>query len=192
MIKECFITTGATAKFTELIQAALSPECLQTFVENGFTRLNFQCGESMSAFEEVKPTDTRGLEIHGFDFNKNGLAKEMRACQEKKGVSRRGLVICHAGAGTILDAMRLAVPLVVVPNSSLLDNHQEELAAELEAQGYATKADTRCLRLSRNLAEAIAKACKKEEKVWGGHNTSFATIVDNVVGYEDDVRAQLD
>ncbi|KAH6713100.1 glycosyl transferase [Leptodontidium sp. 2 PMI_412] len=186
MIKECFITTGATAKFTELIQAALSPECLQAFVDNGFTRLNFQCGESMSAFEELKPTDTRGLEIHGFGFNKNGLTKEMRACQEKESVSRRGLVICHAGAGTILDAMRLAVPLVVVPNSSLLDNHQEELAAELETQGYATKADI------RNLAEAIAKACKKEEKAWGGHNTSFAAIVDNVVGYEDDVRAQLD
>tara|TARA_R110002060_G_scaffold9744_2_gene14660 strand:+ start:1010 stop:1171 length:162 start_codon:yes stop_codon:yes gene_type:complete len=53
------------------------------------------------------------------------------------------LTIFTVGAGTILDAMRLAVPLVVVPNSSLLDNHQEELAAELEAQGYATKANTR-------------------------------------------------
>ena len=97
MIKECFITTGATAKFTELIQAALSPDCLQTFVDNGFTRLNFQCGDSMSAFEELKPADTPGLEIIGFDFNKNGLTKEMRACQEKRGVSKRGLVICHAG-----------------------------------------------------------------------------------------------
>lgn len=102
MIKECFITTGATAKFTELIQAALSPECLQAFVDNGFTRLNFQCGESMSAFEELKPTDTRGLEIHGFGFNKNGLTKEMRACQEKESVSRRGLVICHAGKSLLL------------------------------------------------------------------------------------------
>lgn len=97
MIKECFITTGATAKFTELIQAALSPECLKIFVDNGFTRLNFQCGESMSAFEALKPTDTKGLEIRGFAFNKHGLSKEMRACREKKGVSRRGLVICHAG-----------------------------------------------------------------------------------------------
>lgn len=101
MMKECFITTGATAKFIELIQAALSPECLQTFIDNGFTRLNFQCGESMSAFEELKPEDTRGLVIHGFDFNKNGLTKEMRACQEKKGVSRRGLVICHAGESSM-------------------------------------------------------------------------------------------
>ena len=47
------------------------------------------------------------------------------------------------GAGTILDGMRLSVPLIVVPNDSLLDNHQDELAEELESQGYATRSDTR-------------------------------------------------
>ena len=41
-----------------------------------------------------------------------------------------------AGSGSILDALRLAVPLIVVPNTALLDNHQEELAEELAAQGY--------------------------------------------------------
>ncbi|EKD14422.1 uncharacterized protein L3040_005745 [Drepanopeziza brunnea f. sp. 'multigermtubi'] len=185
MIKECFITTGATARFTELIQAVFAPESLQAFIDNGFTNLNFQCGDSISAFEQLRLTDTRGLVINGFDFNRNGLNKEMRACQAGNS-SRKGLVICHAGAGTILDAMRLDVPLVVVPNTSLLDNHQQELADELEAQGYATRGDT------RNLASAIRAACAKEGKAWGGHNTSFAPIVDNVVGYEEDVRARLD
>lgn len=42
------------------------------------------------------------------------------------------------GAGTVLDAMRLDVPIIVVPNTSLLDNHQAELAGELERQGYVT------------------------------------------------------
>ncbi len=42
------------------------------------------------------------------------------------------------GAGTVLDAMRLDVPIIVVPNTSLLDNHQVELAEELERQGYVT------------------------------------------------------
>jgi len=160
MIKECLITTGATAKFPELIQAALTPACLQAFADNGFTHLNFQCGETFSSFEDLKPKDTKGLDIKAFDFNKNGLNKEMRACQEKDSVSKKGLLICHAGmmvgapgnhslltftigAGTILDGMRLGLPLIVVPNATLLDNHQDELAEELEKQGYATKSDTR-------------------------------------------------
>jgi len=49
----------------------------------------------------------------------------------------------YIGAGTILDAMRLGLSLVVVPNESLLDNHQDELAEELETQGYATKSSTK-------------------------------------------------
>ncbi len=42
----------------------------------------------------------------------------------------------RTGSGSILDALRIAVPLIVVPNPSLLDNHQEELAEELARQGY--------------------------------------------------------
>ncbi len=40
------------------------------------------------------------------------------------------------GSGSILDALRMDVPLVVVPNPELLDNHQVELAEALSAQGY--------------------------------------------------------
>lgn len=39
--------------------------------------------------------------------------------------------------------MRMGVPLVVVPNPSLLDNHQKELAEELSRQGYATEGDVK-------------------------------------------------
>lgn len=47
------------------------------------------------------------------------------------------------GTGTILDTLRLGLPLIVVPNTSLLDNHQEELAAELAHQNYCVKSDVR-------------------------------------------------
>ncbi len=53
------------------------------------------------------------------------------------------LLTACTGAGTILDGMRLGLPLIVVPNATLLDNHQDELAEELETQGYATKSDIR-------------------------------------------------
>ena len=43
-----------------------------------------------------------------------------------------------AGSGSILDALRINAPLIVVPNPHLLDNHQVELAEELARQGYLT------------------------------------------------------
>lgn len=43
-----------------------------------------------------------------------------------------------AGTGTILDGWRLGLSLVVVPNTSLLDDHQTEMAKHLAKEGYAT------------------------------------------------------
>lgn len=40
------------------------------------------------------------------------------------------------GSGSILDALRVAIPLVVVPNTDLLHNHQAELAEVLTEQEY--------------------------------------------------------
>ena len=161
--KSCLITIGATAAFPELIQAALEPRSLEKFRATGFTRLMFQCGESLEFFHGLKQVEEmeEGLDIVAFDFNRSGLSEEIKACTEKTGESEQGLVISHAGmfifhcdggismdadhvilgAGTILDVMRMGVPLIVVPNPRLLDNHQEELARELVRQGYVTRAD---------------------------------------------------
>ena len=40
------------------------------------------------------------------------------------------------GSGTIIDVLRMGKPLIVVPNPSLLDNHQTELADALQNLGY--------------------------------------------------------
>lgn len=41
-----------------------------------------------------------------------------------------------AGSGTIIDALRMGKWLIVVPNATLLDNHQEDLAASLSKLGH--------------------------------------------------------
>ncbi|TVY81783.1 UDP-N-acetylglucosamine transferase subunit alg13, partial [Lachnellula suecica] len=189
MHREIFVTTGATADFPDLLANAVSDETLKTLSDLSFTRLTIQGGKLEEYFQKIKPQDTRGIDIKFFDFNKNGLHREMMACQAKNGVSEEGLVVCHAGAGTILDAMRMGLPLVVVPNVSLLDNHQEELADELQRQGYVVKSDT------KDLAAAIQKAAGSSRKAWGSHNTGkggIAPIADKLVGYEEDVKGQLD
>jgi UDP-N-acetylglucosamine transferase subunit ALG13 len=48
-----------------------------------------------------------------------------------------------SGSGTILAALRYQVPLIVVPNTTLLDNHQEELAVAMEQSNYLIRGDVK-------------------------------------------------
>lgn len=63
-----------------------------------------------------------------------------------------------SGTGCILDALRIEVPLIVVPNPDLLDNHQLELAEALASQGYVVYGRLKyvaCLSLSPSFALGI-------------------------------------
>ena len=46
------------------------------------------------------------------------------------------LVISHCGAGSAFESLCLGIPLLVVPNPALMDNHQVELATLLEEKGH--------------------------------------------------------
>lgn len=52
----------------------------------------------------------------------------------------------HTGSGSILDALRLNKLLIVVPNPTLLDNHQIELAEALEQRGYLSSSSVSYVR----------------------------------------------
>ena len=159
--KLCFVTIGATASFDELIAGALSLAFLTTLRDAGYTDLLLQYGKDGERILQkflkesaLNGVQDYGLKIGGFDFKKDGLEKEMRAAKGEDNASE-GVVMSHAGAvysvlhlsafadspsytgsGSILAALRISVPLIVVPNPALLDNHQEELAEVLAAQGY--------------------------------------------------------
>ena len=110
------------------------------------------------------------------------------------------------GSGSILDALRIAVPLIVVPNPALLDNHQEELAEELANQGYvvhghlefveARTSDTSIslLTMSSDLARAIRDSVvlREKQKAWPPKDTGddiygrgLAGVMDDEMGFVD-------
>jgi beta-1,4-N-acetylglucosaminyltransferase len=47
----------------------------------------------------------------------------------------------NLGSGSIIETLRWQKPLIVVPNSDLMDNHQSELALTLHRQGHLIAAD---------------------------------------------------
>ncbi|KAF2690032.1 glycosyltransferase family 1 protein [Lentithecium fluviatile CBS 122367] len=191
-MKVCFVTTGATAPFTALIESVLSPSSLDAFLKEGYTHLLVQYGTAKEIYtDRAKAAQTylqqsqknRELEIGGMDFNPDGLKEQFKLVQESK-----GLVISHAGSGSILEALRYQIPLAVVPNTLLLDNHQEELAVAMERSNYLLRGDV------KNLAPAIAKSSDFRAKMAqfppltsGKHREtkSFADIMDETMGFLD-------
>jgi len=188
LAKVAFVTVGATAPFDDLILTCFQPHLLSAFEAEGYNKLVFQCGKSLKLFHDAKTlvNGSHSLEISGFDFNPDGLGQEMRMCKAKDGVSEEGVVITAAGAGTILDGLRIGIPLIVVPNEDLLDNHQYQLAKELELQGYVIKSD-----LNR-LADALLEAGKTANRPWGGRSASIQPVINKMVGKEEEMRARLD
>ncbi|CAN9257051.1 unnamed protein product [Alternaria alternata] len=190
--KLCFVTTGATAPFTELIKSVLNPACLDALRESGFTHLLVQYGSAQDVYQDSSmlaqaymrgSKSTQDLIIDGIDFNPDGLQFQFQLVQRSK-----GLVISHAGSGSILEALRYQIPLIVVPNTGLLDNHQEELAVAMERNNYLVRGDV------TNLAPAIKKSDDFRLKMSqfppvtsGKHREtkSFAAIMDETTGYMD-------
>ncbi|MCJ1462766.1 N-acetylglucosaminyldiphosphodolichol N-acetylglucosaminyltransferase catalytic subunit alg13 [Pseudocyphellaria aurata] len=192
--RTCFVTIGATARFDLLIKAALSPPFLQSLNASGYTALVLQHGaEGAQIYNDFTSANGAGsegrygLDIFGFDFNKRGLGAEMQAAKGRAGMAE-GVVISHAGSGSILDALRIAVPIVVVPNPSLLDNHQVELAEELSSQGYVVHGRLEALPDALRQSDLL----REKRKSWPPDNRrhdpsgrGLAGVMDDEMGFVD-------
>ena len=132
MPKRVFVTVGST-KFPQLIRAVLSSEAIGTLVDLGFRELCVQYGTDTELFKQSQGQSK--LSITGFDYSPS-IEKEMQQAD---------LIISHAGSntyqlsnclgsGSVLEALHLGKLLIVVPNASLMDNHQAEVAKALSGR----------------------------------------------------------
>ncbi|ANB11117.1 N-acetylglucosaminyldiphosphodolichol N-acetylglucosaminyltransferase catalytic subunit ALG13 [Sugiyamaella lignohabitans] len=127
------VTSGATVPFEKLIRSTLSDGVLHQLAKQGYRQITVQYGSGKAIFDEsVSSCHDPKLSIDGFDFTTD-MARE---------IAKYDLVISHAGTGSILDALRANKKLIAVINTSLMDNHQAEIAHEFESQGYLVSTDT--------------------------------------------------
>jgi beta-1,4-N-acetylglucosaminyltransferase len=97
--KLCFLTVGATASFSALIEAAVSPAFLTALEYQGYTELSVQYGkDGKQLFEKCKSIaqGSSKLKVTGFDLDKAGLGRHMRRAKGAKDAVE-GVVISHAG-----------------------------------------------------------------------------------------------
>ncbi|ORY22568.1 glycosyltransferase family 28 C-terminal domain-domain-containing protein [Naematelia encephala] len=144
------ITVGSTL-FPELTSAVLTRAFARILVDAGIKRLVVQYGKAKLPWELIMRLDLAvdalgqaERTVRPFDSDDGEDEREIhfqvkRFVDDFDGVvASVDAVISHAGSGSIMTALRNGKKLLVVPNTSLMDNHQAELADVLNAQGYLT------------------------------------------------------
>lgn len=166
MGKTIFVTSGATVPFPDMIEAVLSRSFIAAAVENGYSRIIAQIGKGYTAtlLERVaalKTADDYKCSLTAQELGCDSIAASFKMTEQPLEVvaiefsskiehiitELADLVISHAGAGSILDSLRLGAPLMVCVNEKLMDNHQQQIADKFEGLGYiiACKANAESL-----------------------------------------------
>jgi beta-1,4-N-acetylglucosaminyltransferase len=122
--RKVFVTVGSTL-FDALVKAVTTHECLQVLQSHGYSSLVIQLGKGTF------------LPPKGTGEEENVKVEYLTSAPDLVDqIGTAGLVISHAGSGSIFETLRARKPLVVVVNNLLMDNHQSELAEELSERKY--------------------------------------------------------
>eukprot|EP00315_Gephyrocapsa_oceanica_P000752 CAMPEP_0185336004 /NCGR_PEP_ID=MMETSP1363-20130426/88793_1 /TAXON_ID=38817 /ORGANISM="Gephyrocapsa oceanica, Strain RCC1303" /LENGTH=169 /DNA_ID=CAMNT_0027935043 /DNA_START=39 /DNA_END=544 /DNA_ORIENTATION=- len=162
----CFATVGTT-QFDALTLALVSHEVTGLLARHGYSCLRLQIGRGA---EPVLPSDPPPpIPVEWYRF-KDSLEADMQSA---------ALIISHAGAGSIMEGLRCTAPLLVAVNDGLMDNHQQELAHELDRRGHliATTPRGLCAAL-----EALPARAASLEPWPEGDATEFARYLGAALG----------
>jgi len=163
----CFVTVGTT-RFDELVTAAVSEPVLSAlYLIFHVDSMVVQYGHGAPVGAVTHP-DVR---VSSFGF-KPSLAHDM---------AQADVIISHAGAGSLIEALRLRKLTVAVVNDTLMGNHQEELAFALRQRNYLVAVASSPARL----LEALTQCDLATPRVpYPPRNPrAFAALVDEEMGF---------
>ena len=119
---KAFITVGTT-EFDQLIEIINQEETQNLFKQLNITQLTIQYGKGKTV-----PLPQEGMIINSFTL-KPSILEEF---------SSADLIITHAGAGSVREALERKKPTIVVINDKLMHNHQTEMAKKLSELNAVT------------------------------------------------------
>ena len=114
--------TVGTTRFDSLTEGVTQPKAFEWMKKNGYTDLVIQYGKGK---EPQIPNDC-AVKCRTYRFQ-SSLEVDMKQAD---------LIVSHAGAGTVMEALRMQKRLVVVINTLLMNNHQTELANAMAKRGH--------------------------------------------------------
>lgn len=173
-----FVTVGTTL-FESLVEGVLTEKVLNFLVQHGYRRLVIQYGKGVKPNHQQLLSSSSSsskdpLEIECYDF-KPSLANDMQDAD---------LIISHAGAGTVMECLRLKKRLVVVINTKLMHNHQTELASAMGTRGHLYVVPEPQMLQDMQVWREIESFVPVAKKPGDPYN--FPTLLDSFMGFNDD------
>ena len=126
--KNIFVTVGTT-RFDKLVSSVTSKIALEWMKSQGFSSLTIQYGRGSKP--EMRQHNS-SIKIQSYDFRPS----------LKTDMEQADLILSHAGAGTVMEVLRMNKKMIVVINTDLMDNHQTELAGAMAERGHLHVVDS--------------------------------------------------
>lgn len=183
-----FVSLGTQDKpFNRIIDYVLSlKEEVKELEELEDAKIVFQIGQTkLSEEEKNKIIKLNNNKENKEEKNKNNKENNkeditvfsmLKPEEMKKYIIDSSFVITHAGVGTIMECVENNKEIVVLPREEKyaehVNNHQEEIASEMEKNGLLKKVDTYD-KLKEVVIEIIRNRNNKKENIYVSNNEKF-------------------
>ena len=183
-----FVSLGTQDKpFNRIIDYVLSlKEEVKELEELEDAKIVFQIGQTKLSEEEknkiIKLNNNKEKNKNNKENNKEENKEDitvfsmLKPEEMKKYIIDSSFVITHAGVGTIMECVENNKEIVVLPRKEKyaehVNNHQEEIASEMEKNGLLKKVDTYD-KLKEVVIEIIRKRNNKKENIYVSNNEKF-------------------